>query len=166
MQRSRTVSVGQVQPQLPTTNCEMNDLSQSRVGKIFRRNGIPGLNQLLRCCPGTDPVLLRLDGYADSTKDDGNNDQSSNTSCKSHQHLDSGVSAANTPPFPRGYRIDIGCVLPPPLRLQPGILSVHWESTSLSAPAATLPCSPEAHVRHHRASLRYELHHLDAEPTL
>ena len=166
MQRSRTVSVRQMQPQFPTTDCEMNDLSQSRVSQIFRRNGILGLNQLLRCCPGTDPALLRLVGYPGSNKDDGNNDQPSNTSCKSHQHLDSGVSAADTPTFPRGYRIDIGCVLPPPLRLPPGILSVHWESTSLSALAATLPCSPEAHVRHYRASLRYELHHPDAEPTL
>src|SRR5450631_1619981 len=116
MQRSRTVSVGQVQPQFAATDCEMNDLSQSRVGKIFRRNGIPGFNQLLRCCPGTNPVLLRLDGYADSTKDDGNNDQSSNTSGMSHQHLDSGVSAADTPPSLRGlphrYRLRTATATP------------------------------------------------------
>jgi hypothetical protein len=69
-----------MQPQFRTTDAQVNDLAQSRVVSIFRRDGIVRLNQLLRCCPGTYPLLLSLNCDAGAAEDDTNNYQSANVS--------------------------------------------------------------------------------------
>src|SRR5207237_8619843 len=68
MQRSGAKTIRQVYSQPCSAYRQVNNLTQRGIGKIFWAQRIPGLNQLLRSRPGSDPTVhfavLREDSCA------------------------------------------------------------------------------------------------------